>query len=127
MANDENLKKGKRTRFKSGEEAAKYGRKGGVASGESRRRKKAMKERLQEALDLSVTNPNVKKMMQVVGMDGDGTNYDAVVASIIAGTIQGRPGYARLLAELLGEIGAEQNLNVAVSVPIFSGEDDLKE
>jgi hypothetical protein len=126
MANGENLKKGKRSQFKSGEEAAKNGRKGGVASGKSRRRKKAMKERLKEALDLSVVNPNVKKMMQSVGMDGEGTNYDAVVASIIAGTIQGMPGYARLLAELIGESGTEQNLNVAVSVPIFAGEDDLK-
>ena len=44
MANEENLKKGEAPQFKSGEEAARNGQKGGVASGASRRRKKAMRQ-----------------------------------------------------------------------------------
>ena len=44
MANEENLKKGKATQFQSGEEAARNGQKGGVASGASRRRRKAMRQ-----------------------------------------------------------------------------------
>ena len=39
MANEENLKKGVKTQFKSGEEAARNGRKGGIASGKSKRQK----------------------------------------------------------------------------------------
>ena len=43
MANEENLKKGVKTQFKSGEEAVKNGRKGGIASGEKKRADKQLK------------------------------------------------------------------------------------
>ena len=42
--NDENLKKGVRTQFKSGEEAARKGRKGGTNSGTSKRTQKTINE-----------------------------------------------------------------------------------
>ena len=110
MANEENLKpQSERTKSEQREIATK----GGIASGKSRRRKTAMKERLQEALECSVVNPKVKKMMQSVGMVDGSTNYDAVTASIIAGTIQGAPGYARLLMELIGETGEEKRADKA--------------
>lgn len=108
MANEENLKP-----VRTESEAREKGTKGGIASGKSRRRKKAMKERLQEALECSVVNPKVKKMMQSVGMVDGSTNYDAVTASIIAGAIQGAPGYARLLMELIGETGEEKRADKA--------------
>lgn len=50
MANNENLKKGKATQFKSGEEAVKNGRKGGIASGEAKREKKLIKDRILERM-----------------------------------------------------------------------------
>ena len=108
MANEDNLKP-----VRTESEAREKGTKGGIASGKSRRRKKAMKERLQEALECSVVNPKVKKMMQSVGMEDGSTNYDAVTASIIAGAIQGAPGYARLLMELIGETGEEKRADKA--------------
>ena len=37
--NDENLKKGEATRFRSGEDAVRNGQKGGIASGKARRAK----------------------------------------------------------------------------------------
>ena len=43
---NENLKKGKATQFKSGEEAVSNGRKGGVASGKARREKADLKKQL---------------------------------------------------------------------------------
>lgn len=51
---DENLKKGKATQFKSGEEAAKNGRKGGIASGKARREKADLKRQLQIWLESDV-------------------------------------------------------------------------
>ena len=53
MANDENLQKGIATRFCK-ETAAEAGRKGGLASGETRRKKRAMKEALQELLAMPI-------------------------------------------------------------------------
>ena len=106
MANEENLKpQSERTKSEQREIATK----GGIASGKTRRRKKAMKERLQEALECSVVNPKVKKRMRSVGMDeADSSNWDAVVASIVAGALRGDPRYARLLMELIGETGEEK-------------------
>ena len=55
MANDENLQKGIATRFCK-ETAAEAGRKGGLASGETRRKKRAMKEALQELLAMPIAD-----------------------------------------------------------------------
>ena len=51
MANEQNLEKGKATQFKSGEEAAKAGRKGGIASGEAKRERANLKKQLQIFLE----------------------------------------------------------------------------
>lgn len=51
MANEQNLEKGKATQFKSGEEAAKAGRKGGIASGEAKRERANLRKMLQVALE----------------------------------------------------------------------------
>lgn len=45
MANEENLKKGELTQYRSGEEAARNGKKGGQASGKARRQKKGVERR----------------------------------------------------------------------------------
>ena len=102
MANEENLKP---VRTKS--EARERGKKGGVASGATRRKKKAMKERLFEALDRELTNPAAKNLTHSVNMDGE-TNYDALVASMLVGALEGNPAYAKLIVELMGETGYEK-------------------
>lgn len=56
MANNANLEKGKATQFKSGEEAAMYGSKGGKASAAKRREKKTMEQSLQILLNLAVSD-----------------------------------------------------------------------
>ena len=51
MANLENLKKGNpETQFRSGREAVENGRKGGIASGEARRERKLIKDRILERM-----------------------------------------------------------------------------
>lgn len=49
--NDENLKKGEATRFKSGEEAARNGSKGGKASGRARRKQADMRKLLRDMMN----------------------------------------------------------------------------
>lgn len=62
MANEENLKKGKKTQFRSGEEAEKNGKKGGVASGKSRRRKKCLRETAEMLLSLPMKDGKLDKL-----------------------------------------------------------------
>ena len=60
--NDENLKKGEATRFRSGEDAVRNGQKGGIASGKARRAKADMRKILLDMLDEEVTSKNGEKM-----------------------------------------------------------------
>lgn len=57
----DNLKKGKATRFTSGEKAVKSGSKGGKKSGEAKRRKKLLKECFDELLEREWENRNGEK------------------------------------------------------------------
>lgn len=57
--NDENLKKGKATQFKSGEEAVRNGRKGGKASGKARREKADMRRLMAMMLEETVPNGDI--------------------------------------------------------------------
>lgn len=103
MANPQNLKKGKNTQFKSGEEAARNGRKGGIASGESRRKKKNMMECASMLMSMSVSEkqPKTRKVMQDLGLEDDDLTYGAsVVVSLLSKAGKGDVSAARLLMEM---------------------------
>ena len=69
VANDENLLKGEATRFKSGEEAARNGRKGGIKSGITRRRKGASRKYLKELLAMTpCLNEKDMKLLEKMGV-----------------------------------------------------------
>lgn len=50
------------TQFRSGEQAVENGRKGGIASGESRQAKKSLREAMQILMDADFTDKNGKTM-----------------------------------------------------------------
>ena len=68
MANEKNLVKGKATQIRSGEEAARKGKKGGKASGESRRKKKTYRELTQAMLSAKVDNEEMKAIALQFGI-----------------------------------------------------------
>ena len=59
---NENLKKGAKTQFKSGEQAAANGRKGGIKAQENRRRRKEIKKTLQEMMDETFTDKSGREL-----------------------------------------------------------------
>lgn len=66
--NDKNLEKGEATRFKSGVEAVKAGRKGGIASGEAKRGKKRLTDVLRSILNEDSDNIEYcTKLEEIVG------------------------------------------------------------
>ena len=66
--NDENLKKGEATLFRSGEEAASAGRKGGIKSGVARRKKFASQKFLKQVLAWNgEPTPDIKKALKRMG------------------------------------------------------------
>jgi len=103
MPNPQNLVKGKATQFKSGDKAAKEcGRKGGVKSGEAKRKKADLREALQDALC-----GKYKKAGKTL------TGEEMLITSIMA--IACDPGYKsaavqafKTIAEMLGQDRPEQ-------------------
>lgn len=109
MANEENLKKGKATQFKSGEEQKKLSSEAGKASGRSKRRKKALKQRLIAAMECGVENDTARKIARTIGVaPEDATNYDVIVARLVLQAFKGDTRAMQMIFEYLGETPAEK-------------------
>ena len=87
-AAEKNLEKGKNTQFQSGEEAAKSGQKGGVASGEARRKKKNLTELAQVLAEAPVHNVKKQQKLRDYGFDDPDQNNDALAVTGIFEAIQ---------------------------------------
>ena len=115
MANEENLKKGAATRFKSGEEAAANGRKGGIASGESKRKRKALRECLEELLAMEQKDKKGKTI----------TGADAITAALFKKAMNGDISAYTTIRDTVGERPTEK-MDIGGGLPIII-KDDLKE
>lgn len=102
--NDENLKNGKATQFKSGENAAENGRKGGIASGESKRAKKTMREVAEIALRMTVSTgkktsiEDIKSLAKVKGKNV--TVQEALILTLVKNGLAGNMKALQMLLEL---------------------------
>ena len=111
MANAENLKKGKATQFKSGKDAVENGRKAGVASGASRRRKRAMRQAaamlLNTQIPMNERGPfmgTVKTLLKTFGYTPDDATYqDALLAGIMLEAMKGDVRAAEYIRDTAGE------------------------
>ena len=82
-------------------------KKGGIKSGESRRRKKALRTALKEAISLSLKDlhPDLKNgIMRAARIRDDGlTIGDAVLGSIVRSACAGDPKMMKILLDTIGE------------------------
>lgn len=103
MANEENLKKGKDTQFRSGEEAARNGAKGGKKSGESRTINAEMKKRLEQIVKMTLKEGKADKIKNLA--DAKGANLtisDALLVKLVTMALSGNIKAMNKLMELLG-------------------------
>nr|DAN29232.1 MAG TPA: hypothetical protein [Caudoviricetes sp.] len=104
MANEENLKP---TTKRTKSEAREIGKKGGIASGKSRRRKKALRTALKEAmaLQLKELHPDMQAAIMKAAKLGDAelTVSDVVLGSIIRSACAGNPKMMKILLDTIGE------------------------
>lgn len=106
MANEENLKKGAPYRFRTGEQQVEIARRGGIASGEARRRKKTMKETARMLLDMEIPDAakELKKRLKVMGIsEEDFTYQSAVMVGILNQAMKGNTKAAAFLRDTVGE------------------------
>ena len=100
----ENLKPiGKRTT----DEAREISKKGGIASGASRRRKKALRTALKEAvaMRLDELHPDMRNAIMKAAKlsDGELTVSDAILGSMIRSACSGNPKMMKILLDTIGE------------------------
>ena len=99
MAGQENLKF-----IKSTEEAREKGRAGGIASGKSRRRKRAMREAADLFLSLPVTDRRKLKKLKAKELDKDDIDQQmAMIAGLVEAAQNGDAACANVIVKLLGE------------------------
>ena len=106
LANEENLKKGAPFRFRTGEQQVETARRGGIASGEARRRKKTMRETAKMLLDMEIPDAakELKAKLKVMGIsEEDFTYQSAVMVGILNQAMKGNTKAAAFLRDTVGE------------------------
>lgn len=105
LANEENLKKGEPFRFRSGEQAAEAGRKGGIKSGETRRKQRTMRQAAKMMLDMPVKGyPELVQRLKGMGISEEDLTFQmAVMSSMMAKAMQGNTKAAAFLRDTAGE------------------------
>lgn len=104
MANEQNLIP---NHERTPSELREITQKGGIESGKSRRRKKALRTALKEAVALSMKelHPDLRDgIMQAAGIKDDGlTIGDAILGSIVRSACAGDPKMMKILLDTIGE------------------------
>lgn len=102
MANEENLK-GKGFESRSTEEVREIARKGGIASGATRRKKRTMKSAAKMLMDMPASKAIAKKM-KLLGIAEEDTTYQmAVIVAMVQEAAAGSVPAATFLRDVMGE------------------------
>lgn len=98
---------------RTSEEARERGRKGGIASGEARRRKKGMKDMAKTLMEMDVVGETNRNNLTKFGVKEEDQNYTTaiVVRLMQKALIDGDTHAIRLLGELTGELSNAVNLD----------------
>lgn len=123
MANVENLKKGKATQFKSGEQAAECGRKGGINSGKRKKEQKAYKELLSEMFKTKVNDEKLKAFAELYGVE-DADVKTLTLLGMVHAAIGGNHKAFDMLLEMSGEKTQDKNADVLAKLDSVIGEVD---
>lgn len=106
MANEENLIP---TNKRSKNEVREIGRKGGIASGKTRRRKANMKKTLDALLVSKVSNPQLSRVLQDMGFEDDYESALLLVAMQKA--LKGSSRHMELISKIANSEGAKDTLD----------------
>lgn len=88
---------------RSKEEVREIARKGGINSGETRRKKKTMRETLEQMLD---------EVAKIEGNDNKLTYRELATLGLLKGAVQGNNANYKTILETIGEITEESNVSI---------------
>lgn len=113
------------------EQRRENGRKGGIASGEVRRSKKAMRDRLEILLTMPIKSgkgADIEAIKNFAALKGKNiTVQDAVMIAQIQKALKGDTNAAAFVRDTAGQKPTD-SMDMQVNVPVlFEGEDDLED
>lgn len=121
MAGMDNLKP-----IKSVDEARELGRKGGKASGEARRKKKAMREQMEMLLSLPFADEEAKEKMKELGIPVDDIdNQMALMIATYQQALKGDTSAINIVREVVGERVQEIKVNTGIDAKVKELEETL--
>lgn len=131
MANDENLIPNSK---RAPSELREICRKGGIASGKSRKNKKEAKELALMLLSLPVSNKKIKANLDKLQIkDTDQSNRMAVLARFLTDALNGNTKSGELLFKLTGEMVEKQEITgnngerLIPTQPFIMADEDIEE
>ena len=113
------------------EQRRENGRKGGIASGEAKRKKKAMRETLDVLLAMPMKSgkfADIESIKNFAALKGKNINVqEAMIISMLQRAMKGDVKAAEWIRDTAGQKPVE-NMNMNMNLPVFfDGEDDLEE
>lgn len=113
------------------EQRRENGRKGGIASGEAKRKKKAMRETLDVLLAMPMRSgkfADIESIKNFAAIKGKNINVqEAMIISMLQRAMKGDVKAAEWIRDTAGQKPVE-NMNMNMNLPVFfEGEDELEE
>lgn len=113
------------------EQRRENGRKGGIASGEAKRKKKAMKETLDVLLSMPMKNGrsiDIEAVKNFAAIKGKNINVqEAMIISMLQRAMKGDVKAAEWIRDTAGQKPTD-NMSMTMELPVFfSGEEDLED
>lgn len=113
------------------EQRRENGRKGGIASGEAKRKKRAMRETLDVLLSMPMKSgkfTDIESIKNFAAIKGKNINVqEAMIISMLQRAMKGDVKAAEWIRDTAGQKPVE-NMNMNMNLPVFfEGEDELEE
>lgn len=113
------------------EQRRENGRKGGIASGEAKRKKKAMRETLDVLLSMRMKNgkfADIESITSFAALKGKNISVqEAMIISMLQRAMKGDVKAAEWIRDTAGQKPVD-NMNMNMNLPVFfDGEDELEE
>lgn len=107
------------TSDQSREKAVANGRKGGIASGEAKRKKRTMREVAEMVATMELKDPKMLAALHAAGFQDPITNEDAAFFGLLRKAQTGDPSALKLLAEMRGQYSTRVEVEPVQPKPLI--------
>ena len=110
------------------EEQREIARKGGIASGKARRKKKLLRQILDEIGESRLNTDEAKDIAKALSINKRDVTYDvAIMFKAVNEALDGNIKAMEFIRDTRGQNNKNDNgVNIDITIPVFKGEDDLE-